>query len=291
MRFDGYASVTESAYDLGWYSETIARGAFEKTLRERPDVVLNLQHGSAGSGLPIARTTSGTLRLSEDNHGLRAEADLDPEDADVQLASRKLARGDLDGQMSFAFQVVRDEWTKDYSKRTIREVSLHQGDVSIVVAGANPATSGGLRSRPSTQSERSRMASSIRRGRTVVTSRAFTISEGPFGYRAPSLDAPEPEACHRCHGEGSIVLQGKQVTCPQCKGTGGPDGNIANDAVASQGMSPIGINAARPGSWRRLSDLGASARRDEAALRAALELSATDSARDRLALERARGDR
>ena len=38
---------------MGGYTETIARGAFTKTLSERPDVQLLINH----EGLPLARTT------------------------------------------------------------------------------------------------------------------------------------------------------------------------------------------------------------------------------------------
>jgi phage head maturation protease len=46
--------------------------------------------------------------------------------------------------MSFAFQVVRDQWNKDYSERTISEVKLY--DVSVVTYPANKATVVKLRS-------------------------------------------------------------------------------------------------------------------------------------------------
>ena len=77
LTFEGYASVTERSYDVAGgppygFVETIARGAFSKTLSEKPDVVLLVNHG----GLPLARTTSGTLELDEDDTGLRAVARL-----------------------------------------------------------------------------------------------------------------------------------------------------------------------------------------------------------------------
>jgi HK97 family phage prohead protease len=46
-------------------------------------------------GLPLARTTSGTLKLREDKRGLHFEADLDPNDPDVQRIAPKVQRGDL----------------------------------------------------------------------------------------------------------------------------------------------------------------------------------------------------
>ncbi|HET7486844.1 MAG TPA: HK97 family phage prohead protease [Acidimicrobiales bacterium] len=147
LRFEGHACVTEVAYPVyggppyGW-NETIARGAFGKTLSEKPDVVFLVNH----EGLPMARTVSGTLELDEDKTGLHAVAPaLDPEDRDVQWIAPKMARGDLD-EMSFAFRAMRQEWNEDYTDRRITEVGLSRGDVSIVTYGTNPNTSGSLRS-------------------------------------------------------------------------------------------------------------------------------------------------
>ena len=42
FNISGVASVTNSPYDMGFYTETIRSGAFENTLRNRPDVQLLL---------------------------------------------------------------------------------------------------------------------------------------------------------------------------------------------------------------------------------------------------------
>jgi HK97 family phage prohead protease len=141
LRFTGYASVTESAYEmedwLGDYTEVIRRGAFSKTLAEAADVPFKLNH----SGMTLARTKSGTMRLAEDSTGLHVEADLDPANGDVRNIRSAMERGDLD-EMSFAFRVTRQEWSPDYTQRDITEVNLNKGDVSIVNYGANPHTAG-----------------------------------------------------------------------------------------------------------------------------------------------------
>lgn len=142
LRFSGYASVTEHPYDVGGFEETIARGAFRRTLGESPDVVLLVNHGEGG-GLPLARTKSGTMTLTEDARGLRVIADLNPDDPDVRALTPKLERGDVD-EMSFAFRVTDQEWSEDRSQRLVRSVGLHKGDVSIVTYGANEAASGAL---------------------------------------------------------------------------------------------------------------------------------------------------
>lgn len=138
----GYASVAESPYDVyggpdrGGFVETISRDAFNKTLADNPDVSLLINH----EGMPLARTKSGTLRLSADNTGLLMEAEVDRRDPFSRALEIKLQRGDLD-QMSFGFRVQRQEWNDDYTDRRITEVNLNHGDVSVVNIPANPATS------------------------------------------------------------------------------------------------------------------------------------------------------
>lgn len=139
LRFSGYASVTETPYKVGHFTETFARGAFKRCLGEDPDVVLRIEHGD----LPLARTRSGTLTLTEDNRGLKVDADLDPTDPDVQRLLPKLKREDLT-EMSFAFKATDDEWSERDTKRVVRAATIHKGDVSVVTHGANPETSGNV---------------------------------------------------------------------------------------------------------------------------------------------------
>lgn len=140
LRFTGYACVTDSPYEmsdwLGDYTEVVRSGAFGKTTAEA-DVPFKVNH----EGITLARTKSGTMRLSEDSTGLLVEADLDPASPAVATLRSAMDRGDVD-EMSFAFRVVRQEWSPDYTQRDITEVNLNKGDVSVVNYGANPATAG-----------------------------------------------------------------------------------------------------------------------------------------------------
>ena len=142
VTFDGIASVVNTPYAVrdmwGEYMETIERGAFTKTLKEKADVRLLLNH----EGVPLARTKSGTLKLSA-SPDLRAVAELDPSSPLVQTIRSAMSRGDLD-QMSIGFRVHRQEWNEDYTERFIREVELF--DVSVVTYPASPTTSASLRS-------------------------------------------------------------------------------------------------------------------------------------------------
>src|SRR5215469_3828576 len=76
---EGYAS-TFDPYDVhggpaagGWVEQLTSR-AFDNTLAANPDVQLLINH----TGEPLARTKSGTMKLTRDAHGLKVWARLDP---------------------------------------------------------------------------------------------------------------------------------------------------------------------------------------------------------------------
>lgn len=135
MRLSGYAAVfNDNSVPLP-FVERIAPGAFRKTLTETPDVRLLINH----EGLPLARTKNGTLTLREDERGLYMDAVI----ADTQEGRdlyTLVQRGDLD-QMSFAFRVIRQKWNESRTERLLTELSLADGDVSVVTYPAYPTTS------------------------------------------------------------------------------------------------------------------------------------------------------
>jgi HK97 family phage prohead protease len=141
---EGYASITEAGYEMydafGGYTEVVRAGAFAKTLAEQPHVQLLLNHG----GLSMAYTKAGTLDLAEDEQGLHMRAEVNPARNDVRDMLTALQDGNVD-EMSFAFRVMRQQWSPEYDQRDITEVSLHRGDVSVVNFGANPETSVAMR--------------------------------------------------------------------------------------------------------------------------------------------------
>ena len=140
----GHAALTGVWYPVGSFEEMLRPGCFGRTLGEKSDVVLLVNHGHAGTGLPPARTSGGTLSLSEDDRGLFLEARLDPDDPESHLLVQKLARGDLNGEASFGFYAAGQQWSEDYTRRTILTASLHKGDVSVVNFGANEHTNIGI---------------------------------------------------------------------------------------------------------------------------------------------------
>ena len=134
MRLSGYAAVFNDDSVPLPFIERIAPGAFRKTLSETPDVRLLINH----EGLPLARTKNGTLRLTEDTVGLYMDADLPDTQAARDLYTL-VERGDVD-QMSFAFRVIRQKWNEGRTERTLTELSLADGDVSVVTYPAYPTT-------------------------------------------------------------------------------------------------------------------------------------------------------
>ena len=135
MRLRGYAAVFNEASVPLPFIETIAPGAFRKTLSETPDVRLLINH----EGLPLARTKNGTLTLTEDDRGLYMDAII-ADTSEGRDLYKLVERGDID-QMSFAFRVIRQKYNEDRSQRTLTEVSLADGDVSVVTYPAYTTTS------------------------------------------------------------------------------------------------------------------------------------------------------
>jgi HK97 family phage prohead protease len=134
MRLRGYAAVFNDDSVPLPFIERIAPGAFRKTLSETPDVRLLINH----EGLPLARTKNGTLMLTEDDRGLYMDATI-ADTSEGRDLYKLVERGDVD-QMSFAFRVIRQKWNEDRTTRTLTEVSLADGDVSVVTYPAYPTT-------------------------------------------------------------------------------------------------------------------------------------------------------
>lgn len=145
----GYAAVFDSPSEPMPFVEYVKRGAFANTLERGADVRLLIDH----EGVPLARTTSGTLRLHEDERGLAVAADLDPNNPDAQRVMSALKRGDM-SQMSFAFRSVKDKFSDDRMVRELEQVDLF--DVSVVTFPAYERTVAEIRSRqlqPDAQSD------------------------------------------------------------------------------------------------------------------------------------------
>lgn len=158
LEFSGHASVYELGYEMwdmwGPYTEIVSTGAGTDSLaRADLDVPLVLGHDQLRR---MARTTTGTLTLVEDDTGLSVLAPaLDPADHDVAYIAPKLRAGLVD-EMSFAFRIESGQWSPDYTEYRITRYDIHRGDVAIVGFGANPYTGAALREPAAAPSSRAR---------------------------------------------------------------------------------------------------------------------------------------
>lgn len=137
----GYASVFDKlSENLGGFREKIAQGAFDSVMGD--DVRALFNHDP---NFILARTKSGTLKLSVDDHGLAYEFTPPDTTAGRDLVE-SMRRGDV-SQSSFAFTVADDNWTEDEDGRVIRTITQMQRlfDVSPVTYPAYPDASVGLR--------------------------------------------------------------------------------------------------------------------------------------------------
>lgn len=161
---EGYAAVFDSPTEIksweGRFEETVARGAFTKTISERMPV-LQFDHGKdARTGsVPIGKFEE----LREDEHGLYVRARMF-DNAAVEPIRQAIEGGAIDG-MSFRFRVVNEDWHDNEGKpvrdsdlanllydagrrgpikRTIREVQLFEAGPVVFPAYQN--TSVGVRS-------------------------------------------------------------------------------------------------------------------------------------------------
>ncbi len=142
----GYAAKFErwSEPIMGWFKEQISRDAFNDT--DKADVIMCFNHDVNAI---LARTTSGTLRISTDEVGLRFEFDA-PQTSLGNDILELVRRGDIN-KCSFKFSVDKDSWRYadkenklEYDERTVEHISRLY-DVSIVVYPAYKDTEASVR--------------------------------------------------------------------------------------------------------------------------------------------------
>lgn len=133
----GYAATFNRSYDMGKFDEVIAPTAFSRSLRESPDIMALFNHDPA---MPVARTTNGSLKLSEDSRGLSVL--IEPISTTYADDMMEAVRTGVITAMSFGFNVRADKFERRENgkvTRIIEDVDLHE--VSIVTFPANPSTS------------------------------------------------------------------------------------------------------------------------------------------------------
>lgn len=146
LTLEGYAAVFNSPTEIygersGPFTETIAPGAFAKSIGERTPV-LQFDHGSHPLIGSIPLGAVQTLR--EDEHGLFVKARLSNNWL-IQPVRDAIRDGAIKG-MSFRFSVDKgqDRWDAKHTSRTVVEARLYE--LGPVVFPAYQATSVGVRS-------------------------------------------------------------------------------------------------------------------------------------------------
>jgi len=148
LKIGGYAAqFNKEATGLS-FREVIAPGAFSRSLQSGEPVYLLVNHDT--NGIPLASTASGTLNLSEDEVGLRMEANLDPANPKAQELYSAISRGDI-AKMSFAFTVAPEGSSRSEGLRTLTDLNLFE--VSAVTWPAYNDTALGARSAEDAQAE------------------------------------------------------------------------------------------------------------------------------------------
>ncbi|WP_027142720.1 HK97 family phage prohead protease [Mesorhizobium sp. WSM3626] len=141
----GFAAVFDQETRITDFREVIKRGAFAASLASGKDILALVDHDS---GKVLARTRSGSLRLSENERGLAFELDI-PDTSAGRDVLALAARGDLGGaSFGFTVEASGEVWSGD--KRELRAVTLHE--ISVVQSfPAYSGTSVQARSRPATR--------------------------------------------------------------------------------------------------------------------------------------------
>ena len=145
----GHAPVwNRYSQNLGGFVEQVAPGAGSRAIVE--DDIRGLKNHDPS--LLLGRNKSGTMRLFEDNVGLRFEIDVPDTTVGRDLVV-SAKRGDITGA-SFSFRVIDQEWgvtDSDFPLRTIK--SMQMFDTGPVTFPAYLDSESGLRSNPAARRE------------------------------------------------------------------------------------------------------------------------------------------
>lgn len=136
----GYAAVYDSPTQIGSFREVIKPGAFDEVVDGDVRMLINHDPNQV-----VARTTSGTLKLTVDDRGLKYEAKPGNQTYSRDLVE-SIQRGDISGS-SFAFTVKPDgqKWNEDRTERSIFRVDS-LAEISAVVFPAYEQSSVTVRS-------------------------------------------------------------------------------------------------------------------------------------------------
>lgn len=163
----------------GEIREIIRPGAFGETISKRntfpEDVVANIDHDNDRI---LARTSGGTLKLTEDALGLRIEADLANTTRAKDLVE-DIKHKNYQG-MSFAFscnrELIREEKEAGVWVRELHDCTLY--DVAVVVDPAYSQTNVGVAAR-SIEKEIEKRAMAAQEAEAEVVAEVAPVEEAP----------------------------------------------------------------------------------------------------------------
>ena len=118
---EGYFAVFDDTYEV-WpgVTESIRKGAFKNSIKG--DVRALYNHNT---NQILGRTSAGTLKLKEDDHGLWGQIKINSKDSDALNVYERISRGDITG-CSFGFEIKKETWKEESNGTihyTIEEVS------------------------------------------------------------------------------------------------------------------------------------------------------------------------
>lgn len=139
-KIGGYVNVTERESELlysgkrgKWFNEVVKQGAFKRSLQSGKEIPLLLEHDYEKR---LADNKSNTLTLTEDQIGLRFDAEIRDKDVYEKVKSKQI------NNCSFGFLPVEQEFedvTNLREKRYLKDIELLE--ISLV---ENPAYAGSL---------------------------------------------------------------------------------------------------------------------------------------------------
>lgn len=240
FRFEGYAATFNDPFEMWdmWgepYTEEVEPGAFTRTLANNCDTAFLIGHYDAG--ILMARTKSGTMKLSQDSAGLGVLVPaMDGSREDVRALASAVERGDMD-EMSCAFVTRQQKWDDNFEHRSMLEMDLHRGDVSAVVFGANPGTAGSSMTALPTEALTLRRPVSVRMPTTP-----YVVNDGEDTLCAQCRSANDADAsfCDQCGakmpgqpGPSTVTGEDESQQCQSCLCMNATDAKYCDQCGAS----------------------------------------------------------
>ena len=224
---------------MGEFSETMKPGVMTDII-DTCDCRFLLNH----TGMPMARTQSGTLTLADTPSALTYVANLSARQQLANDLAEAVTRGDI-SQMSCGFIVARDEWLDNETRDVYAFEALL--DISAVTYPASPTTTIDVAQRAMMEMVfEIPIASRARFAKTISLSadlrKGAAISSANAALLANLLDAHQQAEANLANGKASLLALAKTAglntgdgeNAKPVPGEGGPQGD------SSSGLAPGG---------------------------------------------------